>query len=153
MRSANTTITMLLALTLSAGSIVSAAPRRRAVAPVPDELTITFVSRAGLLDLGTVTHTGRYAERGRTVRSETVTMRVDRRGGSRGTASLRAYLAAPDARCTIRIDGQLVGAVPIVIDPQIPIGAVTSHRIDIEVPVTAAAGPLATTIGWEASTN
>jgi hypothetical protein len=153
MRSANTTITMLLALTLSAGSIVSAAPRRRAVAPVPDELTITFVSRAGLLDLGTVAHTGRFAERGQTVRSETITMRVDRRGSSRGTASLRAYLAAPDARCTIRIDGQLMGAVPIVIDPQIPIGAVTSHRIDIAVPVTAAAGPLATTIGWDASTN
>ena len=151
MRSAKQ-ITMLLALTLSAGSIVSAAPRRRAVAPVPDELTITFVSRAGLLDLGTVAHTGRFAERGRTVRSETITMRVDR-GSSRGTASLRAYLAAPDARCTIRIDGQLMGAVPIVIDPQIPIGAVTSHRIDIEVPVTAAEGPLATTIGWEASTN
>jgi hypothetical protein len=147
------TITMLLALTLSAGSIASAAPRRRAVAPVSDELTITFVSRAGLLDLGTVAHTGRFAERGQTVRSETITMRVDRRGGSRGSASLRAYLAAPDARCTIRIDGQLMGAVPIVIDPQIPIGAVTSHRIDIEVPVTAAAGPLATTIGWEASTN
>ena len=70
------TITMLLALTLSAGSIVSAAPRRRAVAPVPDELTITFVSRAGLLDLGKVSHTGQYAERGRTVRSETITMPI-----------------------------------------------------------------------------
>jgi hypothetical protein len=63
------------------------------------------------------------------------------------------YLVAPDARCAIRIDGRLLGAVSLVIDPLIPIGAVTSHRIDIEVPVTAAEGPLATTIGWEASTN
>jgi hypothetical protein len=144
---------VLLALALSAGSVVSAAPRRRAVAPVPDELTITFVSRAGILDLGAIAHTGRNAPRGRTMRSETIVIRVDRRGGGRGSATLRAYVASPDARCAIRIDGQLLGAVPVVIDPQIPIGAVTSHRIEIEVPVTAAEGPLATTIGWEASTN
>lgn len=152
MRQANA-IAMLLALTLSAGSIALAAPRRRAVAPVPDDVTITFVSRAGLLDLGSVAHTARNERRDRTVRSETIQIRLDRRGGSRGSASLRAYLASPDARCSIRIDGQLLGAAPIVIDPQIPVGAVTSHRIDVEVPVTAPEGPLATTIGWEATTN
>lgn len=142
MRTANA-IAVLLALTLGAGSIALAAPRRRAVAPVPDDVTITFVARAGLLDLGSVAHKA----------SETIQIRIDRRSGSRGSASLRAYLVSPDARCSIRIDGQLMGIAPIVIDPQIPIGAVTSHRIDVEVPVTAPEGPLATTIGWEASTN
>jgi hypothetical protein len=142
MRPANA-IAMLLALTLSAGSIALAAPRRRAVAPVPDEVTITFVSRPAVLDLGSVVHKT----------SETIQIRLDRRGGSRGSASLRAYLASPDARCSIRIDGRLLGAAPVVIDPQIPIGAVTSHRIDVEVPVSAPDGPLATTIGWEVSTN
>jgi hypothetical protein len=152
MRPANA-IAMLLALTLSAGSIALAAPRRRAVAPVPDDVTITFVSRPGLLDLGSVAHTARNDRRDRTVRSETVQIRLDRRGASRGSASLRAYLVSPDPRCSIRIDGQLIGTAPTVIDPQIPIGAVTSHRIDVEVPVTAPEGPLATTIQWEASTN
>jgi hypothetical protein len=152
MRQANA-IALLLALTLGAGSSALAAPRRRAVAPVPDELTITFVSRAGLLDLGSVAHAAGNDKHGGTVRSETIQIRIDRRAGSRGSALLRAFVAAPDARCSIRIDGQLLGAAPIVIDPQIPIGAVTSHRIDIEVPVTAAEGPLNTTIGWEASTN
>lgn len=134
---------VLLALTFSASSIALAAPRRRAVAPVPDDVTITFVSRAGLLDLGSVVHK----------RSETVQIRIDRRSGLRGSAVLRAYLTSPDARCAIRVDGQLLSAAPIIIDPQIPVGAVTSHRIDIEVPVTAAEGPLNTTIGWDASTN
>ncbi|HEX7192238.1 MAG TPA: hypothetical protein VF381_11790 [Thermoanaerobaculia bacterium] len=152
MRSANA-IAMLLALTLNAGSITLAAPRRRAVAPVPDDLTITFVSRPGLLDLGSVAHTGQNARRDRTVRSETIQIRIDRRGGSRGSASLRAFLASPDTRCSIRVNGQLLGSAPVVIDPQVPIGAVTSHRIDVEVPVTAAEGPLTTSIGWEASTN
>jgi hypothetical protein len=147
------TMAMLLALTLSAGSIAVAAPRRRAVAPVQDELTITFVARAGLLDLGSVAHMARNDKRDRTVRSETIQIRIDRRAGSRGSASLRAFVASPDARCKIRIDGRLLGAAPIVIDPQIPIGAVTSHQIDVEVPVTAAEGPLNTAIGWEASTN
>jgi hypothetical protein len=144
---------MLLALSLSASSIALAAPRRRAVAPPADELTITFVARAGLLDLGSVSHTGANAKRDRTVRSETIQLRVDRRGGSRGSALLRAYLITPDARCSIRIDGQLLGIAPVVIDPQVPIGAVTSHRIDVEVPMTAAEGPLSTSIGWEVSTN
>lgn len=142
MRPANA-IAMLLALNLSAGSIALAAPRRRAVAPVPDDVTITFVSRPSLLDLGSVHHKA----------SETIEIRIDRRGGSRGSASLRAYLLSPDARCSIRIDGQLLGAAPVVIDPQIPIGVVTSHRIDVVVPVTAAEGPLNTAIGWDASTN
>ncbi|HEX3583370.1 MAG TPA: hypothetical protein VH087_16490 [Thermoanaerobaculia bacterium] len=152
MRPANA-IAMLLALILSAGSIALAAPRRRAAAPVPDEVTITFVSRPGLLDLGSVAHTARNDKHDRTVRSETIQIRLDRRGGSRGSASLRAYLVSPDARCSIRIDGRLLGATPVVIDPQIPIGALTSHRIDVEVPVSAPEGPLSTTIGWEASTN
>ena len=152
MRPANA-IAMLLALTLSAGSIALAAPRRRAVAPVPDDVTITFVSRAGLLDLGSVAHTATNDKRDRTVRSKTIQIRVDRRSGNSGSASLRAYVLSPDARCSIRVDGQLLGAAPIVIDPQIPVGAVTSHRIDVEVPVTAPEGPLATTIEWEASTN
>jgi len=152
MRQANA-IVMLLALSLGASSIALAAPRRRAVAPPADELTITFVSRAGLLDLGSVAHTGMNAKRGRTVRSETIQLRVDRRGSSRGSASLRAYLLTPDARCSIRIDGQLLGIAPVIIDPQLPIGAVTSHRIDVEVPITAAEGPLMTSIGWEVSTH
>ncbi|HEX3110823.1 MAG TPA: hypothetical protein VHU41_17120, partial [Thermoanaerobaculia bacterium] len=101
------------------------------------------VSRPGLLDFGSVIHKA----------SETIQIRVDRRGGSRGSATLRAYLLSPDTRCAIRVDGQLLGAAPIVIDPQIPIGAVTSHRINVDVPVTAAEGPLNTTIQWEASTN
>jgi hypothetical protein len=152
MRQANA-IVMLLALSLGASSIALAAPRRRAVAPPADELTITFVSRAGLLDLGSVTHAGTNARRDRTVRSETIQLRVDRRGSSRGSASLRAYLLTPDARCSIRIDGQLLGIGPVLIDPQLPIGAVTSHRIDVEVPITSAEGPLTTSIGWEVSTN
>lgn len=152
MRQANA-IVMLLALSLSASSIALAAPRRRAVAPPADELTITFVSRPGLVDLGSVAHTGPSAKRDRTVRSETIQLRVDRRGSSRGSASLRAFLVSPDARCTIRVDGQLLGSAPVVIDPQVPVGAVTSHRIDVEVPVSAPEGPLTTSIGWEVSTN
>ena len=152
MRQANA-IVMLLALSLGASSIALAAPRRRAVAPPADELTITFVSRAGLLDLGSVTHAGPNAKRDRTVRSETIQLRVDRRGSSRGSASLRAYLLTPDSRCSIRIDGQLLGIGPVIIDPQLPIGAVTSHRIDVEVPIAASEGPLTTSIGWEVSTN
>jgi hypothetical protein len=148
-------IAMLLAL-LGAGSIAAQKPAR-AAAPPADELTITFTGRgvlaAGVLDVGRVSHAERGAPKGRTVRRESIAITVNRTGGLRGTAVLQAWLSAPDPRSVIRVDGVVLSGVPVLVDPQVQIGAETLHRIEIEVPVSAPEGPLASSIQWEAVTR
>jgi hypothetical protein len=147
-------IAMLLALTC-AGSM-AARPRRTAAA-VAGEVTITFTGHgaagAGLVDFGSVSHAEPKAPKGKTVRRESITILVSRADGIRGTATLQAWLTAPDPRCIIRVDGIILGNVPVIVDPQVQIGAETVHRIEIEVPVTAANGPLASAIQWEVTTR
>jgi hypothetical protein len=148
-------IGMLLAL-LGAGSI-AAQKTRRAAAPPADELTIVFAGHgalaAGVLDLGTVAHTERHAPKGKTVRRESIAIIVNRSGGLRGTAVLQAWLPTPDPRCVIRVDGVVLSGVPVLVDPQVQVGIETIHRIEIEVPVSAPEGPLASAIQWEATTR
>jgi hypothetical protein len=116
--------------------------RRRAVRalPVKDELSITFTRP--LVDLGTINHKTR----------EEIGVRIDGTTTLSGRAVLRASLANPDARYTVRIDGITIGAMPVVVDPRASIGVTTIHRIEIEVPASAPEGSLMTSINWEAVT-
>jgi len=152
-----TLLTLMLAVSLIAPS--ARAARRRAVATPPaGDLTITFVPMAGesllgdTLDVGSVAHRG-YERRDVTKVTRTVGIRVTRTNGAKGVAALRAWVEAPDARVVLRVDGVVLSSVPRLVDSQAPLGAVIVHRIEIEVPVTAAEGAVLSSIRWEATTG
>ena len=143
----------LLAITLvSALAVPAFGGRRRvvAVSPAPqDELKITFVNVTGsgseaMIDAGSISKVTRRR----------FGIRLDAAGAAEGaTATLRAFLESHDGRSTIRVDGVVIGTVPRLINAQTPLGIVTTHTLEIEVPATVPEGALASSLRWEASTN
>jgi hypothetical protein len=141
------------------------AARRRAVAPQAGVLSIEFVDvpapgttliTAGsdaLVELNTVSQ--QAGSMGRSVRvRRQFGIRIFRKGGvSWGTATVTARLDSQDGRSSLRIDGKPVAGMPVVIDPRAAVGTVTIHTLEIEVLESVAAGPLAASISWEASTR
>jgi hypothetical protein len=148
--------------------IVVAAPlsaeRRRAVAPPSGVLSIEFVdvpsATAALfaagsdawIDLATVSQeagaTGPSLRRRRQF-----AIRIVRSGElSWGTVRLTASRDVSDSRCSLRIDGQALGSTPLVIDARVAVGTVIVHTLEIEVPESAAPGPLNASISWQATT-
>ena len=131
----------------------AAGGRRRVltVSPPTPPLSIVFLRSGGIVDVGTIASTGGR----RMARStRTVTLRIGEPAHEQsGTVTLRAFLETPDPRATVRIDGVTLTAAPRVIRRHAPVGVAIIHRIEIEVPVTAAEGPLQASIGWEATTE
>lgn len=144
---------LLLSLLLSSEVLAGGRRRVLAVSPPSPAPAIAFVdATAGLLETGTIVW------RGGTARSSIATRTVRLRVGepsdeSRGSVTVRAFLETPDPRCTIRIDGVTLTAAPRVIRRNVPIGIAFAHRIEIEVPITSADGPLHASIGWEMTTE
>jgi hypothetical protein len=126
--------------------------RRRSAATSPsvrDEVSIAFVG---------VTGGGREAvmDAGRVAQFRTrrvFGIRLDAPGASSGTATLRAYLESFDGRATVRIDGITLGLVPRVIDAQAPLGSITMHTLEIEIPPTVPEGAFASAVRWDVTTN
>lgn len=116
-------------------------------------LSIRFIdAAAGLLETGTIVWRG--GTRRSTVTTRTVRMRVGEASNeSQGSVTIRAFLETTDARCTIRVDGVPLTTAPRVIRTHAPIGVAFAHRIEVEVPISAADGPLQTSIGWEVTTE
>ena len=141
----------LLALALAMNTEAGGRRRVTAVSPTSPALSVVFVD-GELLDAGTIASNGRKKKSTTTTRNVTLRIGAASRE-SRGTATLRAFLEVPDPRCTIRIDGIVLGAAPRVIQRHAPIGIAVTHRIEIEVPHSAAEGPLQTAIGWEITTE
>ena len=146
-------IALFLSSVLLPISTSAAGGRRRVltVSPPAPPLTIVFLGTGGIVDAGTIVSTGgRRAARS----TRTVTLRIGEPAQEpRGTVTLRAFLETADPRATIRIDGVTLTSAPRVIRRYAPIGVSVVHRIEIEVPVTAAEGPLQASIGWEATTE
>ena len=128
-----------------------AARRRAAIIAPPQELAIVFAPMNGQSLMGDVLEVGGIVK-GKVAR--TVGVRVERRGGAgKGVAALRVWIDSPDPRFTIRIDGKLLGAAPMLLDPQAPLGVAVAHRIEIDVPPSAAEGAVLSSIQWEATCN
>jgi hypothetical protein len=141
------------------------AARRRAAAPPVETLSIEFVDvpAAGValvasgaeawIDLNTVSQ--RAGSTGKSVRvRRQFGIRILRAGGvSWGTATVTARLNSQDGRSSVRIDGKPVAGMPVVIDARASVGAMTIHTLEIEVPDSVAAGPLAASISWEVTTQ
>lgn len=51
------------------------------------------------------------------------------------------------------MDSVTLTAAPRVIRRNAPVGLAFTHRIEVEVPITAADGPLQASIGWEVTTD
>lgn len=144
---------MLLFSSLLPAARLDGGGRRRAVAvsPPSSELTLTLVE-GPIVDAGPIVWRG--GRRKTTIATRTVTMRIGRASReARGTATLRAFLETPDPRATVRIDGITLTAAPRIVQRHAPIGIATTHRIEIEVPVSAPDGALAASIGWEVTTD
>jgi hypothetical protein len=141
------------------------AARRRAAAPPVETLSIEFVDvpAAGAaliatgadawIDLNTVSQ--RAGSTGTSVRvRRQFGIRILRVGGvSWGTATVTARLNSQDGRSSLRIDGKPVAGMPVVIDARASVGSMTIHTLEIEVPDSVAAGPLAASISWEVTTQ
>ena len=113
---------------------------------------LTLVGVSGMVDAGTIAWRG--GARPSAFSTRTVTMRIGEPAREpRGTATLRAFVETFDPGCTIRIDGVPLTTVPRVIRRQAPVGIAFTHRIEIEVPRTAADGPLQASIAWEVTTE
>jgi hypothetical protein len=141
------------------------AARRRAVAPTVGALSIEFVDvpasdasviAAGSnawLDLNRVSQQAGSMGKSLRVRRQ-FGIRILRAGGvSWGTVAVTARLESPDGRSSLRIDGQALGSMPVVVNARAAIGAVTIHTLEIEVPDSVAAGPLKSSISWEVTTQ
>lgn len=161
----NRSVKAPLFILLVAISLPLYAERRRAIAPPVRVLSIEFVNvpaadpsvlAAGPDAWVDVSSIGQPAES--TARSVRVqrqfAIRILRSGGlSSGTASVTATVNVPDRRCLLRIDGHPLGTTPVIVDARAALGDVTVHTLDIEVPDTVAAGPLAALISWEATSQ
>lgn len=135
---------------------LQAGGRQRAVAaPPPSTLSLTFLDSgrdATVLDAGTIAWRG--GRKQSTITTRTFAVRIGPASReARGTATLRAFLQTPDPNTTIRIDGITLGIAPRVIRRNAPIGIAVTHRLEVEVPVSAPEGAVAATIGWEVTTE
>jgi len=151
-----------LILLVSAASPLRA-ERRHAAAPPEEMLSIVFVEvrssdeslkAAGSeawLDLNAVTHEGKA--RSTKLRSK-FGIRIERAGNATaGTAAIVARLESWDGRATYRLDGRPLTAAPFVVDAHAAVGTVTTHTLDIEIPIEAAAGSLSASVAWEVNGN
>jgi hypothetical protein len=159
----STTAAILTAISLLFGTPLKA-ERSRAVAPLNDTLSIEFVdggsdSRAVIqdgsdasLDLQVVSHQGEKQQFTRV--QKRVGVRINRRGGiAIGSALLTARLEDSDGRTVIRIDGRKLSAAPLTVELHQPIGSVSFHTIEIEVPVSAPEGELNASLSWEVTSE
>jgi len=73
--------------------------------------------------------------------------------GPTGTAVVSAFLLAPDPHCKYFLDGMQLSMTPQVVAPRTRFGAVTEHRLEVEVPVNMTLGAAANNIGFTAVPN
>jgi hypothetical protein len=154
---------LALALCLAA-SLPLYAGRRRSTAPPAAALSIEFVDVPAVagstliaagsdawVDLSAVSRQAGSTETSVRVRQQ-FGVRIVRAGStSWGTATITARLDAPDGRSSLRIDGRPLTGTPMVVEARAAVGALTIHTLEIEVPGSAAPGPLAASISWEAT--
>jgi hypothetical protein len=99
-------------------------------------------SGTGLLDLGPLSYDGVARRPNVTIKSfeghfvAATTFGLDVTGVSRTgrTVSVNAYLTTPGSRCVIRVDGVALGQLARRIGDRIPVGAVSWHRLEIDIP-------------------
>jgi hypothetical protein len=126
------------------------------------ELRLTIVDDAGggapaggdaQLELG---HLSAASQRGGIHRGAQVVRRIRLKVEGCATARfarVRAALRDGDGRSEIRIDGARLSAAPRLVDAAAPLGRFVLHTLEISIPTTEPAGPLAAEIAWTAEVD
>ncbi len=78
-------------------------------------------------------------------------LKVDCPGNSSSRVNLTASRLDASASHTIAIDGIALGPIAQTLVPSMPCGSRGDHRLDIEVPVSTPAGPIASTVAFTAA--
>jgi len=141
------------------------ADRRRAVAPMDagavslqfsdvaaGDGSLTAAGNDAWLEIGTISKRDARS-RGIHVRREFALRVVRASGVSFGTARVTVRLQTWDGRETVLLDGRALTTAPLLIDPSVVIGATVVHRLDIEVPDSAPAGPINASVVWEVTSD
>lgn len=151
----------------------SGAPRAvPAVAAAPASPTVTILSAStgamirsqgagnAALDLGRVSYfrgasmPGESSQKtpGSFVISTRFVLKVDCPGSS-PSSQVNVTMSRTDAAAThsMTIDGITLGSAPQVLAQSMPCGSSSEHRLDIEVPVSTPAGPIGSTVAFEAT--
>ncbi|MCU1349391.1 MAG: hypothetical protein JWO56_2421, partial [Acidobacteria bacterium] len=115
--------------------------------------TLTATANDGWLDVPNVSHKPGSREAVTRIRRQFGIRIVHAGEVAIGTARITARLESWDGRATVRLDGRPLTAVPLLVDAHAPVGSVTVHQLEIEVPVSVPAGPLAASIAWEVTTD
>jgi hypothetical protein len=119
----------------------------------PGTGTLTSAGSEGWLDVRQLSHKPGSREPVTRMRRQ-FGIRVLRAGEtSTGTARISARLESWDGRATVRLDGRTLTAAPLLVDAHAAMGGVAVHQLEIEVPVSLPAGPLAAAIAWEVTTD
>lgn len=96
----------------------------------------------GVLDLGSVSY-GSAARRsnvevrssaGRMVVSTKLGLSLVDPAGHIGAATLLACLALPEGAFVLRLDGVRLTITPQIVQSRVPVGKISSHQVEIEVP-------------------
>ncbi|HEU5451159.1 MAG TPA: hypothetical protein VFU76_04205 [Terriglobales bacterium] len=111
--------------------------------PVPKGAPVRSIAGQGTLDLGRISYTAGSTQDGVTItqgpRTFTVRTRFGLQVGSPdnvGTAKLLGVLNGINPAIRVTVDGVRLTPSPEVIQMALKFGAVSEHRLEIEVPVT-----------------
>ncbi|HXE90464.1 MAG TPA: hypothetical protein VNK82_05810 [Terriglobales bacterium] len=111
------------------------------------------------LDFGRVSYATGARTSGVSVRRTSSAMHITTRfavqldsagGGSQRTVTLSAFLLHADSRQRFKVDDVELTTTPQVIQAQVPLGTVSMHRLELEIPKDAPAGTISNAIGWVA---
>lgn len=119
----------------------------------PGAGTLTSADNDGWLDVHQLTHKPGSHDDVTRMRRQFGIRIVRADAMATGTARITARLESWDGRATVRLDGRVLTAVPVVVDAHAAVGSVVVHRLEIEVPINAPAGPLAASIAWDVTTD
>ncbi|HWS71046.1 MAG TPA: hypothetical protein VN605_02985 [Thermoanaerobaculia bacterium] len=119
----------------------------------PGAGTLTSADNDGWLDVRELSHKPGSREQVTRMRRQ-FGIQIVRAGDiTNGTARITARLESWDGRATVRLDGRVLTAVPVDVDAHAAVGSISVHQLEIEVPVSVPAGPLAASISWEVTTD
>jgi hypothetical protein len=119
----------------------------------PGAGTLTSAANDGWLDVRELSRKPGSREQVTRMRRQ-FGIRISRDGeASWGTGRITARLESWDGRATVKLDGRTLTAVPLLVDAHAVVGGVAVHQLEIEVPVSVPAGPLAASIAWEVTTD
>jgi hypothetical protein len=150
---------LLISVLLLSSLDLDAAGRRRAVNTSHDDsIHVKFeVAEGGdgMLDSGVISQaTDDAGRRGESTVTRRFGVRLEGAAGSGGTfATLLAFVENPDPNMVVKLNGITLTATPVVVDPQVRVGSLRQHTLQLTVPVDAPEGMFQASIGWQVITD